>query len=279
VSSLFLRIFSHLLPRGQTFSLTIDRYLRKFFLGLSEQPALTKTFIDEVYLDLFPETTRELNEWERQFGLPLTNTEDIAAVETGRLLLAAEWKATGGQSPSYLQGVLQAAGFDVYIHEWWSSGPPYVARDPRDYTDQPLIGTWQCTGFDGGGLPLPTQPQCTGYDLVSGTPLATQPQCNRWLANEVHYLVNLDLTRRAPPPIPDDPTKFPYFMYVGGETFGTNATVDITRRAEFERLLLKLRPTHNWIVTLIDYEAVGGITTEDGDTIITEGGDTFAAEG
>lgn len=281
MSDLFFRAIRHLLPTGAAWQVTVDKHLRRFFLGLSEQPAETKTFIDNVYLDLFPETTRELNEWERQFGLALTDTSggDLdPEVINGRLLLAAEWRATGGQSPSYIQGVLQAAGFDVYIHEWWSSGPPYVARDPRDYTDNPLIGSWQCTGFDGGGLPLPTQPQCTGYD-VNGTPLATQPQCNRWLANETHYLVNLDLTRRAPPPVPDDPTKWPYFMYVGGENFPDHAVVDITRRAEFERLLLKLRPTHNWIVTLIDYEAIGGITTESGVFIITEDGDTIAAEG
>jgi hypothetical protein len=270
--SLFFRVFKHLLPSGAAWSLTIEKTLRRFFMGLSEQPQLTKDYIDLVYLDLFPETTRELNEWERQFGLPLTNMLSPPAVVTGRLLLAAEWKATGGQSRSYIQGVLQAAGFDVYVHEWWSSGPPYVARDPRDYTEQPLIGSWQCTGFDGGGLPLPTQPQCSGF--------ATQPQCNRWLANETHYLVNLDLTRRAPPPIPDDPTKWPYFVYVGGETFGTNATVDIARRAEFERLILKLRPLQNWIVTLVDYEAIAGshLITEGGDIIATEPGDQFVVE-
>jgi hypothetical protein len=271
---LFFRQIKHLLPSGAAWSLTVNKTLRRFFLGLSEQPAATKTFVDNVYLDLFPETTRELNEWERQFGLALTDTSGGDAdpeVINGRLLLAAEWRATGGQSPSYIQGVLQAAGFDVYVHEWWSSGPPYVARDPRDYTDQPLIGSWQCTGYDGGALPLPTQPQCSAF--------ASQPQCNRWLANETHYLVNLDLTRRAPPPVPDDPDTWPYFMYVGGETFGANADVDITRRSEFERLLLKLRPTHNWIVTLVDYVAVGGLTTEDGDSIITEDDDLIAAEG
>jgi len=270
VSSLFFRIISHLLPSGAAFSVTVNKTLRRFFLGLSEQPAETKEFIDLVYLDLFPETTRELNEWERQFGLPLTDMTSDPAVVNGRLLLSAEWKATGGQSPSYLQGVLQAAGFDVFVHEWWSSGPPYVARDPRDYTDNPLIGSWQCTGFDGGGLPLPTQPQCSA--------LASQPQCNRWLANDTHYLVNLDLTRRAPPPVPDDPAKWPYFVYVGGETFPDFATVDITRRAEFERLLLKLRPTHNWIVTLIDYESVGRFITEGGSFFITEDGSYFIAE-
>lgn len=266
---LFLRVFQHLLPDAEAWRITVAKQLRKFFEGLTGAPTDAVQFVDEVYGDIFPKTTRELNEWERQFGLSITpnpNDPDDPATIAGRLALAAEWAATGGQSPSYIQGVLQTAGFDVYIHEWWSSGPPYVARDPRDYTDQPLIGLYQCTG-DGE----PSQPQCSD--------LGTQPQCNAFLANDTHYLVNLDLTRRPPPRVPDDPNTWPYFIYVGGETFPDHATVDITRRAEFERLLLKLRPTHNWIVELIDFEAAGFFELEDGsDFFTTEGGDPFIAE-
>jgi hypothetical protein len=268
---LFFRIFSHLLPRAQAWRITVDKTLRKLFLGLSEEPALARQFADQVFEDLLPETTRlhALNEWERQFGLALTDTSVVEDGAAARLILAAEWQATGGQSPSYIQGVLRAAGFDVYIHEWWSSGPPYVARDPRDYTNQPLVGSHQCTGVP--LAPLPSQPQCSAF--------ASQPQCNRWLANETDYLVNKDLTRRAPPPVPDDPATWPYFMYVGAETFPARAVVDVTRRSEFERLLLKLRPLHNWIVTLVDYEVLAGegLTTEDGEALTTEDGETLAA--
>jgi hypothetical protein len=278
---LFFRLFGHLLPRGQTWSLTINKALRKFFLGLSEQPQETRNFADKVYLDLFPATARSgnpdveldpeersgaLEEWEKQYGLVPSDPLNVSA---RRLALAAEWQATGGQSPDYIQGVLQVAGFGVYVHDSWSSGPPYVFRDPRDYTDQPLVGIYQCTGAP--SAPLPSQPQCSA--------LATQPQCNDWLANEIHYLVNQDLTRRAPPPVPSDPDTFPYWFYVGGETFGTSAVVDVTRRAEFERLLLKLRPLHLWIGLLIDYAAISGDTliTEDGDALTTEAGTTLAA--
>lgn len=255
----FFRTFQHLLPTGQAWRVVIDSTLRKFFMGLSEQPALTKAHIDDVYLDLFPETTRELNEWERQFGLSLTDMSTPAAVVAGRLALAAEWRATGGQSPSYIQGVLRAAGFDVYVYDWWSSGPPYVARDPRDYTESALVGIYQCTG-DG----LSSQPQCSS--------LPSQPQCNDWLANEVYYLVNKDLTRRAPPPVPDDPDTFPYWFYVAGASFPSYAIVDAARRAELERLVLKLRPLHLWVGMLVNY--VSG----DDDYILTEVSDPITTE-
>lgn len=265
---LFFRVLQHLLPRGQAWRVTIDKTLRRFFLGLSEQPQDTRDYIDKVYLDLFPATARSstdtgialeersgaLEEWERQFGLTPPNLTDFTA---RRAAVDAEWKAIGGQSRGYIQGILQAAGFNVFVHEWWSSGPPYVARDPRAYTTTPLVGFYQCTFTD------PSQPACSA--------LASQPQCTDFLVNDVHYLVNKDLTQRAPPLIPNDTTKFPYFMYVGGATFPTTAVVAPDRRDEFERLLLKLRPAHLWIVTLISYvdtvlatEGDQAITTEDG---------------
>lgn len=264
---LFFRIFQHLLPRSKVWALAFGSTIQKFFLGLSRQPEAIKGFLDSVYLDFFPATTRSeeetdgsgaLEEWERQFGLEPTGT-----IDERRVALAAEWQANGGQSPAYIQGVLRAAGYDVYIHDWWSSGPPYVARDPRDYTEVPLIGIYQCTG---DAFRESSQPQCSA--------LPTQPQCNDWLANETYYLVNRDLTRRAPPPVPSDPDTFPYWFYVGGETFPDHAVVDASRRAHFERLLLKLRPTHLWIGVLVDYEVLEGtlLVTSDGDYITTSDG-------
>lgn len=272
----FFRVIQHLLPTGAAWRVVVEKTLRRFFLGLSEQPQLTRGYIDKVYLDLFPETARSkddavpeersgaLEEWEAQFGLTPNGTE-----AQRRLALAAEWRATGGQSPSYIQGVLQTAGFDVYVYDWWSSGPPYVARDPRDYTEIALVGIYQCTG---DAFMLTSQPQCSA--------LATQPQCNDWLANEVYYLVNKDLTRRAPPPVPDDPNTFPYWFYIAGASFPTHAVIDIARRDEFERLVLKLRPLHLWVGVLVDFAVLAGahLLTEGGDFVATEGSDLLITE-
>ncbi len=263
----FFRIFQHLLPRGEAWKLTIQKTLRRFFEGLSSEPERVRGFTDAVLLDLFPATARTpgaLEEWEHQYGLEPNENE-----QARRSALAAEWRATGGQSPDYIEGVLRTAGFDVYVHDWWASGPPYVARDPRDYTEQPRVGSWRCGSLDNTAPVF--GPTCSGF--------SSGPRCNRFLNNETHYLVNKDLTRRAPPPVPSDPATWPYFLYIGTQVFGGTATVDITRRAAFERLLLQLRPTHQWIVTMVEYVAVGSLATESGDTIITEDGDYIAAEG
>lgn len=228
--------FQHLLPRALAWRTTIRKNLRRYIEGLAAFAGDVRTFIDLVYLDLFPPSTRELPAWETEFALTGSGTE-----ADRRLRLAAAWAAQGGQSPDYIQSVLHAAGFDtVFIHEWWASGPPFVARDPRLYTLLPLIGTYQCEAS--------SQWQC--FNPLPGQPLA--PHCDDKLANDPHYIVNLDLTPRAPPVVPSDPQYWPYFLYFSGEVFPELAPVDATRIDELKELLLSICPTQQWIVLLVD---------------------------
>jgi hypothetical protein len=230
----FFRMCQHLLPDAQAWRVVVEKAMRRFFEGLSETPADFRAFADGVFDDLLPAHTRELAEWEEQFGLVAAATEDAR-----RAQIAAAWRAQGGQSPAYLQAVVQAAGFPLCVHEWWEPADDST-RNPLDHTDQPMIGTYQC----GDGH------ECVGQDLEFRD---DQAQCSRFLVNEVGYLVNLDLTPNAPPAIPSDPDFWPHFIYFGGETFGDRVEVDAARRAELERLVLKICPAHLWIVMLVDY--------------------------
>ena len=114
----FLRIFKHLLPNARAWYITVDKKLRQFFVGLSSVGEDVKTFFDGVWLDIFPETTRELDSWETQFGLRDTGLTE----QERRDRLIATWRALGGQDPTYVQATLRANGFDVYVHEWWEPG-------------------------------------------------------------------------------------------------------------------------------------------------------------
>ena len=91
---LFFRIFQHLLPdalawriREKTTPWFIGdgsligeaglligskaggRIIDRFFQGLSVAPADAKTFTDNVYNDTIPSKTRQLDDYETQFGL------------------------------------------------------------------------------------------------------------------------------------------------------------------------------------------------------------------
>jgi len=260
---MFFDTFKHLVPQSRAWRLTANKNLRSFFEGLSGAPEDARYFVDDVFDDIDPGKTRQLTEWERQFGLPATLATDAER----RVRLAAEWKATGGQSPRYIQDTLQAAGFPVFIHEWFVPGtnPPTV-RDPRVYiTDAAgFIQFESCDGADtaqdndeemedGGAL----QPR--GYVLVNKDEAPTTEQAGDgggdWqdgdaLAQDGSGVV---IYRQRPYIIPSDPDAWPYFIYIGGETFPDFVTLPANRRAEFERLVLKICPAHIWAGILIDY--------------------------
>lgn len=109
-----------------------------------------------------------------------------------------------------------------------------LVRNPLDYTTLPETGDCQCNGSNA---------ECGNATAV----------CSAILQNNPGYIVNDSLNGDAPPPIQYNLDQFHYFIYWGAQTFPNHAEVPESRRAEFERLLLKLNPTRDWIVTLVDY--------------------------
>lgn len=239
-----INVFKHLLPTGRAWSITADKSLRKFFEALALEMQAPRDFSDKVLLDVFPQTTRFLSEWETQFGLSNVRLNDA----TRRTRLDAAWKNTGGQSPAYLQKLLQDNGFNVFVHDWWEPGtepavgtvgqatarnplsvlnPAYALTLPRVDCGEPLAECGEPFAECGNG-PV----GLVGYPLV-----------NKFIydSDEVGYTV------------PSDSAYWPFFMYVGGENFGDIATVPALRRFEFEELLLRTRPAHLWIGVIVRY--------------------------
>lgn len=243
-----VRVFQRLLPTGEAFRIVVDKLLRRLFVAIGESFRDAKEFADSAYLDLFPQRTRLLAEWEEFFGIYPSSD---ATENQRRQGLAGEWAATGGQSPGYIQGVLHAAGFtDLFVYDWWDDDGN--ARDPRDYTDQPLIGTVQC----GASIAI------AGH---------RKAQCNGFLVNFPSYLVNSNLSRVAPPAIPSDTDAHPYFFYIAGEMFpGPRPVIPVARKNELDRLILKLKPTHLWAVVYVTF-AGSSLTTEAGASLLSEG--------
>jgi uncharacterized protein YmfQ (DUF2313 family) len=272
MSDLFLRIIIHLLPNAKAWNLTINKTLRKFFEGLTDTGVNIKEFFDLVFLDVFPETTRELTTWEQQFAL--TNS---GLTETQRRdRLAATWRAVGGQSPSYIQQTLRDAGFDVYVHEWWEPGTePAIGshtcatpRNPllymrREYTTsilavdcgEPLAACGEefaiCGNFvEPPGYPLVNKIYETTVELLALCGEA-EMQCGETIAACNYYETFKENLRSYT--VPNDITKWPYFLYIGGETFGDLAQVPESRKSEFEALCLKISPSQQWLGIIVEF--------------------------
>lgn len=266
------KTLQHLLPDGRAFSTTMQKSLRSFIKGVSGVGDDTKNSLDNVYDELSPETTGSLDEWNDQFGLPSASI----TTEQMRSRLSAAWKAQGGQDPDYIQSTLRAAGFDVYVHEWWEPGTEpaigvhgsatprnpflYLREDNGNLFNTLSLGDdLAMCGESFAMLGNSTEP--VGYPLVNivyysvpdvivqlGESYAACGEPDALLGNALTYTQEqLKYT------IPTDSTKWPYFLYIGGETFGDTATVQSSRRYEFEALCLKICPLHLWIGLMINY--------------------------
>lgn len=120
----FFKSLKLLLPSGKAFDITQNSTVRRFFKGLSYLPEDVKRENELVFLDLFPETTRALEEWENQFSVLFA---DLQYGETRRGILKALWQVNiGGQDLKYLQGVLQNINKNIQVFE------NIPVKNPRD---------------------------------------------------------------------------------------------------------------------------------------------------
>ncbi len=271
---MFLNIFKHLLPNARAFQITINSQLREFFVGLSNSAIAidVKTFFDEIWTDIDPQETRELDKWETQFGLRNTGLTE----QERRDRLAATWQAVGGQDPRYIQDTLRAAGFDVYVHEWYVPGseaavgvkacatprnPFLVLQDASgDVIYIPECGEViaECGEADaeaGNKLNPPGYPLVNkiirtfrGIISLAGEPLM---ECGETVATCGNYTDFV--SERLEYAIPIDSAKWSYFLYIGGQTYGDIAQVDPKRKDEFEALCLKICPAQQWLGIIVEY--------------------------
>lgn len=225
-----LDTFKHLLPTGRAWSLTVSKRLRQFFTGLVGPLADAQDYQDVAYNDVRPQYTTKLSEWEFQFGIFVS----AATEQDRRDRLTAAWRALGGQDPRYLQDTVQAAGFPLFIHEWWVPGSePPVARNPNAYI-APDNGAWVTVKLGAPGVQL------------------GRPSTQLGKARKLRYLIDDNLP--DPPVWPqNDQTKWPYFLYFGGETFGDVVTLPAAREAELRTLILKLCPAQLWCGLLVEF--------------------------
>lgn len=250
----------------------INKNITKFFEGLGKVNAEIKQCADLAFLDLLPQYTTRLDQWFDQFGIADTGT---LTDQEKRSKYAAAWSATGSLSPRYLQDTLQNNGFNVYVHEFWEPGtePPVgvqgcaTVRNPFNYL---TTGGFVSAGTDCGEAAMECGEafaECGNSSNVLGYPLVNKIQQSQpaftTLCGDVgaecgeagmgcgNYTSIEDISPE--PTIPADPNKWPYFVYIGSQTFPNLAVVPGGRRDEFENLLLKYVRASNWIGVMVTY--------------------------
>jgi hypothetical protein len=110
----FFDAVKNLFPRSRAFQLFVDNKKYKLVKALCELPENVRREGELVYFDLFPDTTRYPEKWEKVFALFFTQAE----YEKRRDIIDSMWKTIGGgQSASFLEDMLRRIDDNIRVIE------------------------------------------------------------------------------------------------------------------------------------------------------------------
>lgn len=238
-----LDTIKHLLPRTFQWNLVWSRDFKSLILGIVTSLDLARTDADKVWQDLFPQTTRDLDSWERQWALP---TASSLTTQQRRDRLAGVWQSVGGQSSGYITDTLQANGFLVFVHEWWdlTAWDYPEPKDPRDHLKAEFGGT------DADGFLLVNRIRLsTKVDEIGAGEAWAEAGEERAIAG---YFLEYAITL-VPYVYQGPESVHAYYLYIGGASFPDTVDIPVARREEFENLCLQLCPGQQWLVLRVRY--------------------------
>ncbi len=121
----FFEAVKLLFPRARAFELFVNNTKRKIMKAFSALPEDIRHSAELVYMDLFPDTTRFPEKWEKTFAVYFTAQE----MEKRRAIIDSLWKInSGGQAALFLQDILQAIEPEIKVIENVPVANPRLVR-------------------------------------------------------------------------------------------------------------------------------------------------------
>ncbi len=228
---IFAELVRDLYPTGSAFRIPYNGVfynlhvaINRSFIRVVEDANLT---IDSSIPDNdnFGEDDAEL--WEFRLGLNLSSSLTLAEKKAAiRRKFAYPGNVRARQHPLFIQSQLQAAGFDVYVHEnRFFEGGEWVFKTPEEVAAVTLEASQHGGNSQHGG----------SFQHGSGQ---FQVIANLAVRNETFSVGNNNLWAT---------------FFIGGQTLGDFANVPDNRLIEFKELVLKLKPAHTVAFTFINF--------------------------
>lgn len=225
-----LQITEQLYPTGRAFRMHPEgyRYGLHSALGFSEAQAYEDAA--SILFSLIPDndgfTAEDASDWERR--LEINSNPSTPLVDRKKAILRK--MAAPGINPAkghylYLQSQLQAAGFDVYVHE--NLFPLY----PSGYENQAPNSYYGNTNF---------------IELLHGEQQhggIQSPYYDNIVVNSIYQSVDNAF----------NPGGLQCTFFIGGQTLGTYANVLASREQEFRQLVLSLKQVQAAGLLFINY--------------------------
>ncbi len=246
----FAKTLRSLFPTGQVFKFFAGTTFRKFIDALAEMPERIITHADLVRdsgipVNLPPES---LSDWENFLAL---TPDSLLSDQQRSDRISGKIATIGGQGPEYLQDVLQAAGFPVYVVE---------NSDSSGYVYMSALGNFQLGEIELGEYSGRIDPRSVTGHLIYGAPV-----WETW-KNYTTALGNFELgdaeladyngTETIPKVyvIPPTVNRFIFIWFLCGP-MGINDFVDIPseRETDFRMLIESIKPVHTWVIAQVNF--------------------------
>jgi uncharacterized protein YmfQ (DUF2313 family) len=220
-----------LYPTGRAFRVAVDSYKLRLHkaLAISEAQAYTDALstLNSALPDNDDFTEEDASAWEHRLGL-ITN--ELVSLANRKAAIIRKMNHPGTvparQHYLYLESQLQAAGFDVYVHEnrFHLGGGVYETRTPDDVT--------------GSSANIVQHNDIQHGDAQHGTGIWNVIVNN--LDEELDSTFNVGSNLRST-------------FFIGGPYVGDYADVDENRKLEFRQLILKIKPVQTAGYLFINY--------------------------
>jgi hypothetical protein len=228
-----MKLTRQFFPTGRAFNVKEGsfkfRLHRALDLSMAQAIDDAKSILDSVLPDNANFTVEDARQWEHRLGL-ITN--ELVSLDNRKAAIERKMNHPGTISARqhylYLQGQLQAVGFDVYVHEnrFPLGGGAYETKTPEEVT--------------GGSAPKQLQhgnpPQHGDGQHGDGSWNLVVNNLDEDLDSTFNIGSNLKST-----------------FFIGGPYVGDYADVDANRKLEFRQMILKIKPVQTVGFLFINY--------------------------
>lgn len=229
--SVFFDAIKLLFPRSRAFNFTINSDKRKLIKAIAVLPEDIRHEMEQVYFDMFPETSRCIEDWEKVFAVVFSSKE----LAKQRNVLAALWRINkGGQSAVFLESMLRNIDANILVVE----NTPVSNPRQRSITNVAVCGNKTLC--------------CKNVKAVCGYRIGNENFSPSILRNDVSELYS----------IKNDPRFWAYCYFICRRVVRNNKNEilyveKIQIKKEFrnyiEYLILKIKPVHTVAVMFIEW--------------------------
>lgn len=229
--SVFFDAIKLLFPRSRAFNFTINSDKRKLIKAIAVLPEDIRHEMEQVYFDMFPETSRCIEDWEKVFAVVFSSKE----LAKQRNVLAALWRINkGGQSAVFLESMLRNIDANILVVE----NTPVSNPRQRSITNVAVCGNKTLC--------------CKNVKAVCGYRVGDENFLPSILRNDVSELYS----------IKNDPRFWAYCYFICRRVVRNNKNEilyveKIQIKKEFrnyiEYLILKIKPVHTVAVMFIEW--------------------------